>query len=109
VGIAVLGERILDRGGRSVYRFKELRQRQGLPHVGQRIRAKDDGSVWKVIEERELWISDPEAAPSPVPSIWLRLWAGNGGARPGTGKTREVMFHSRAPLFEEGWEILYDF
>jgi NhaP-type Na+/H+ or K+/H+ antiporter len=109
VGITWLGERILDRGGRSVYRFKDLRQHQGLPHVGERIRAKDTGSVWKVIEEKELWLSAGEPGKEPLPAIRLRLWAGNGDSRPGSGRTREVVFHSEAPKFEAGWEILYDF
>ncbi len=109
VGITWLGERILDRGGRSVYRFKDLRQRQGLPHVGERIRAKDTGSVWKVIEEKELWLSAGEPGKEPLPAIRLRLWAGNGDSRPGSGRTREVVFHPEAPKFEAGWEILYDF
>ena len=109
VGIAALGERILDRGERSVYRFKDLRTGQQLPRAGERIRARESGTVWKVIEEQELWLSEPDAGKGAVPAIRLRLWAGNDDDRPGTGKTRDVVFHHRAPAFEEKWEILYDF
>jgi len=109
VGITFLGERVLDRGGRSVYRFKDLRRRQGLPRVGERIRATDSGIVWKVIEEQELWLPAEGQDREPLPAIRLRLWAGNGGGGPGTGKTREATFHAGAPTFEQHWEILYDF
>jgi len=36
----IFGERILDYGELSVYRFKELRDKLGLPHVGERVRSK---------------------------------------------------------------------
>ena len=77
--------------------------------MGERIRAKDTGSVWKVIEEQELWLPSAGRQPDPLPAIRLRLWAGNGDGRPGAGQTREVVFHPEAPKFEAGWEILYDF
>jgi len=56
IGIKFLGERVLDRGSRSPYRFRDLRERLSLPRVGERVRNRHSGTVWKIIEERERWI-----------------------------------------------------
>lgn len=56
IGITWFGEKILDRGERSSYRFEDLREIFGLPRVGERVRSKRYGTVWKVIEEKETWI-----------------------------------------------------
>ncbi|MEJ2025395.1 MAG: cation:proton antiporter, partial [Deltaproteobacteria bacterium] len=44
IGIMIFGERVLDRGERSTYRFKELREVLDLPHVGERVTSKDFGT-----------------------------------------------------------------
>ncbi len=40
IGIMVLGERVLDYGELSMYKFKDLRDKLALPHVGERVRSK---------------------------------------------------------------------
>jgi hypothetical protein len=50
-------------------------------------------SVWKVIEEKEIWIKDevrPEMNRHPgevMPAIQSRYWEEDTGTGPGTGKT----------------------
>jgi len=108
VGIKVLGDRILAEGKRPAYRFKGLRQSLGLPHVGERLRSRETGTVWKVIEERETWLNGEEDGKPPVPGIELRLWEAREGHAPGTGPTRVLSFSPGSPPFTRDWEILFD-
>ncbi len=104
IGIKVLGERILDHGEHSVYRFKDLREKLGLPHVGQRVRNKQSGTLWKVIEEKEEWLDGPQ----PMPAIFLRYWGEHTGEGPGTGRTLSHKYNPKDLSFQEYWEVLYD-
>ncbi|MGQ9749196.1 hypothetical protein [Desulfosoma sp.] len=54
----------------SPYRFKALRAKLDLPQVGERVRSKRYGTVWKIIEEKETWI--------PVPAHLRGLWFPDG-------------------------------
>ena len=113
VGIKVLGNRILDHNPRSRYRFKELRENLGLPHVGERVLNKQDGTVWKVIEEKEAWMSCPATADEGrrdsglIPAVYIRFWDGNGNNKPGTGQTHTQRFSQENAGFKKHWEILY--
>ena len=114
VGIMIFGEKVLDHGEKSLYRFKDLRERLGLPHVGENVRNKDQGTVWKVIEEKEEWISDPsvpkalQSASGLTPAISLRYWGREDNKEPGTGKTLTCRYCYKDPPFQDHWEILYD-
>jgi hypothetical protein len=114
IGIAVLGERILDREEKSSYRFNELRERLGLPRVGERLRNKDSDAIWKVIEEKEAWIDalpsacGQDVAPQTIPAISLRYWKEDSSNGPGTGKALIYRYSRMDPPFERHWEILYD-
>jgi NhaP-type Na+/H+ or K+/H+ antiporter len=104
IGIKIFGEKILDHGEHSMYRFKELREKLGLPSVGQRVRNKHYGTVWKIIEEREEWWE----ATQPLPAIYLRFWKENSGNKSGAGKTLQHLYIPEDNSFEKNWEILYD-
>ena len=114
IGIKFFGEKVLDHGNRSTYRFKELREKMGLPHVGERVRSKQFGTVWKVIEQKEAWLEEPadpdktQDIPRQVPVIYLRYWHENSNSGPGTGKTCSCRYSQKGPSFMEHWEILYD-
>lgn len=113
IGIMVMGERILDHGERSNYRFKDLRERQGLARVGERVRNKASGAVWKVIEEKEIWTPAKEKPgrskdAAETPAIVLRFWMEGPDAKPGTGKTLMHTYTAQGPAFVDEWEILYD-
>ena len=105
IGLKIMGERILKVGARPVYRFKDLRRELGLPRVGERVRERAGGVMWKVIEEREVW---REGVDAPSPAIELRLWRLVEGQEPGTGRTRRIDFSSGAAAFDRDWEIVYD-
>ena len=113
-GIKILGEKILDYQEHSIYRFKELRNAILLPRVGEKVRNKQDNKVWKVIEEKELWIENPPSLSRPKaesavsPAIKLRFWLEDSSSGPGTGKTLECQYSHLQPDFDKDWEILYD-
>ncbi|RUM89647.1 MAG: sodium:proton antiporter [Thermodesulfatator sp.] len=111
IGIMFLGERVLDHGAKSPYKFKELRQKLQLPRVGERLRCRKDGSLWKVIEEKEIWLEDHNGEGGkaiPVPAIELRLWREEKGIEPGKGQTTYRIYRPGDPPFTAEWEIIYD-
>ncbi len=111
IGIMVMGERILDHGDRSVYTFKSLREKLGLPRVGERVRSKRYGTVWKIIEEKETWVPVPGGKGESgrrMPAIFIRYWKEGSGNGPGTGKTMTYRYSPMDPSFHDHWEVLYD-
>ncbi len=112
IGIKLMGESVLEEEERSVYRFKVLREQLQLPRVGQRVRNKSYGTIWKVIEEREVWMEDvppqeiPEKAPHPVPALYVRYWKVDEAGKPGTGKTINYRYSQQDPSFHSFWEPL---
>jgi Kef-type K+ transport system membrane component KefB len=117
IGIVVFGRKALDVDKQSVYRFRDLREKQGLPQVGERIRNKESGAVWKVIEEKEIWLpiresdegkSQPPNEPRLIPAISQRYWKEE--PKRGTDKSKTTIFRYsiKDPLFQKQWEILYD-
>jgi NhaP-type Na+/H+ or K+/H+ antiporter len=115
IGIMVLGEKILDHREHSVYKFKDLRAQLNLPHLGERVRSKRYGTIWKIIEQKESWLpahtdATQQANKPPVvtPAIYLRYWQQQDGAQPGTGKTMTYRYSQHDPSFHDHWEVLYD-
>jgi NhaP-type Na+/H+ or K+/H+ antiporter len=114
IGIMVMGEKILDYGHLSAYRFKELRERLGLPRVGERILNKRFGTLWKVIEEKEIWMKDgvrpdeAQASEERIPAVQFRYWKEDTSKGPGTGKTISCRYSQKDTSFQDHWEIVYD-
>jgi len=114
IGIMVIGERVLDCGEQSIYRFKEVRERLGLPHVGERVRNKRFDTLWKVVEEKEVWLEPPansgllEGRPEFVPAIHLHFLRECSNNSPQKKKSVSYRYSSQDPSFENNWEVLYD-
>jgi len=113
IGIMILGERVLDHGEQSPYSFKKLRETMGLPHVGERIRSKTGGHIWKVISEEEQWVTladrkTQKSSEQKVPAICQRYWQEESSTSPGTGKTKKMRYTQYDGKFDRTWEILYD-
>lgn len=114
IGITILGNRLLEPGEKSPYRFKELRDKLVLPRVGERVRSKTSGRIWKVIEEKEIWVKGhiPSRTGTTVhplmPAIILRYWREDGGLEPGTGRTVTYTYTQEDSSFTDHWEVLYD-
>jgi len=101
----------LDAGCQSSNRFRELRETLMLRRVGERLRSKAFDTVWKVIEEKEVWIEAPEGPAGqekhPVPAVKVRLWKED-SSTPGRGKTQTFCYSHLDPSFNDHWEIIYD-
>ena len=107
VAIRVVGERVLSVNTPAGPGFQELRESMGLPRVGQRLKERATGVVWKVIEERERW-EEMEAEPEGVsPVIEIRVWREEEGLVPGKGPTRMLSFTSRGDPLHRHWEIVF--
>ncbi len=114
VGIMLFGEKILDHGEQSPYRFKDLRISLSLPPVGSRVRNRQFDTVWKVIEEKETWQEKPDNVDNTIqddnriPVLSFRFWLENEHAAAGTGKTMIRNYRQAGPSFQGEWEVLYD-
>jgi Kef-type K+ transport system membrane component KefB len=111
IGIMIFGEKILDYGEQSTYKFKELREKLALPHVGERVRSKVSGTIWKIIEQKEVWLEDgtmSESSRNLLPAIYLRYWKESENTGAGKGKTLSYHYTQKDASFDDHWEILYD-
>jgi hypothetical protein len=100
----------LSRGGTTVKEYEEIIQEKALPQVGQTVRSKDYGTLWRVIEKREVWQSiadDPQTGePRMVPAIYLAYWRIQEGERPGVGKMMGFTYTLYDNTFALHWEIV---
>ena len=111
IGIMLLGEPILEEEKLTAYRFKSLREKLQLPRVGEKIRSKRYGTIWKIIEEKEVWLEGQVEGlkePDPLPAIYLRFWQPESADSAGTGKTMEYRYSFVDTSFHANWEVMYD-
>jgi len=109
IGVSSLGETVLETEEHNIYRFKTLRDKLNLPHVGQQVRHKTSNTMWKVIEEKELWIKTSPSngdPPQEIPAIYLRFWKVQDGNGQGRGKTRSHQYTPWDNSFSQYWEVL---
>lgn len=106
IAISIVGERVLEKDEVNVYRFKVLRESLNLPRVGDRVRHRRYGTVWKVIEEQEVWVKGQgQGVPERVPALALRFWKVD-EAQSGKGKTHRHRYTPGDRSFDLHWEIL---
>jgi len=81
-----------------------------LPRVGQTVRNKKYGTLWRVMEKREIWQStadDPSSGKSRLtPAIYLSYWKIRKGVMPGIGKMLGYAYTIYDTTFESNWEIV---
>ena len=69
--------------------FEEIIRKKKLPNVGQTVRSKKYGTLWRVMEKKEVWQNidpDPKTGETRmVPAIYLSFWKVQEG-QPGVGK-----------------------
>mgnify|MGYP000940288782 CR=1 FL=1 len=89
---------------------EEVELKKRLPRVGQVVRSKKFGTLWRVIEKREVWqhtADDPETGdPRMVPAIYLSYWKVREGVLPGVGKMMGFVYTLHDTTFETNWEIV---
>ncbi len=86
-----------------------LRQKK-LPRVGQLVRSKKYGTVWRVMEKREVWqhtADDPKTGnPRMIPAIYLSYWRVKKGVLPGIGKMMGFAYTLHDNTFKANWELV---
>ncbi|MEJ2670663.1 MAG: hypothetical protein P8168_00400 [Deltaproteobacteria bacterium] len=90
--------------------FKEIIHKKGLPEVGQTVRNKKYGTLWRVLEKREIWRTiepDPNSGETRiVPAIYLSFWKVQEGTRPGVGKMMGFEYTLYDDTFNLNWDIV---
>jgi hypothetical protein len=90
--------------------FREIIREKGLPRVGQTVRSKKYGTLWRVIEKKELWqtLVDPGTKDlSEIPAIFLSYWRAQEGVPPGVGKMMAFTYTLYDNTFALHWEIVH--
>jgi hypothetical protein len=90
--------------------YERIIKEKGLPEVGQTVRSKKYGTLWRVLEKREVWQNidpDPQTGePRMVPAIYLNYWKFQEGAPPGVGKMMGFLYTLYDNTFALNWEIV---
>ncbi len=90
--------------------YDQIIRQKGLPEVGQTVRSKKYGTLWRVMEKRETWMNiddDPKSKqPRMVPSIYLAYWKIRDDAPPGVGKMMGHLYTLYDNTFEANWEVV---
>jgi solute carrier family 9B (sodium/hydrogen exchanger), member 1/2 len=85
---------------------------KNLPRVGETVRSKRHGTLWRVMEKREVWANaadDPKTGnPRLLPAIYLCYWKIKEGVMPGIGKMMGYAYTLHDTTFETNWEIVND-
>ena len=88
----------------------EVFRQKNLPNVGQIVRSKKYGTLWRVMEKREVWqqtADDPESGKAGLlPAIYLAYWRVQKGVLPGIGKMFGYAYTLHDTTFETNWEIV---
>jgi len=86
----------------------DIIRKMNLPRVGQVVRSKKYGTLWRIIEKKEVWQNtsdDPEVGtPRMVPAIYLIYWKVKNGERQGIGKMLGYAYTLHDNTFEANWE-----
>jgi hypothetical protein len=89
---------------------EELLRQKKLPEVGQTVRSKKHGTLWRVMEKREVWqdiADDPRTGqPRLVPAIYLAYWRIRKGVLPGIGKMLGYACTLYDNTFESNWDMV---
>ena len=90
--------------------YQEIIAQKGLPRLGQTVRSKKYGALWRVMEKREAWRNidpDPQnGAPRMVPCFYLRYWKEEEGALPGIGRMKGFEYTLYDNTFALNWDIV---
>jgi hypothetical protein len=88
--------------------YEKIIKEKGLPEVGQTVRSKKYGTLWRVMEKREVWQNidpDPKSGePRMVPAIYLAYWKVREDAPPGVGKMMGFLYTLFDNTFALNWE-----
>jgi len=83
---------------------QEVEQHKKLPMVGQTVRSKKYGTLWRVMEKREVWQNIDEN--HLIAGIYLSFWRIKEGVLPGVGRLMGYVYTEHDNTFEANWEIV---
>jgi hypothetical protein len=90
--------------------FEKIIREKGLPDVGQMVRSKKYGILWRVIEKKEVWQNiepDPKTGESRMtPAIYLSYWRVQANVMPGVGRMLGFLYTIHDNTFELNWEVV---
>jgi hypothetical protein len=90
--------------------FEKVVKEKGLPSVGQEVRSKKYGTIWRVLEKKEVWahtFPDPKTGePRMIPAIYLSFWRVKEGERPGVGRMMGFEYTLNDNTFSLNWDIV---
>ena len=106
-------ERIFAKGGYGYGSERNTRrsnEKKNLPKLGQTVRSKKYGTLWRVIETKENWQTIPDdpaiGGYRMAPGIYITYWRIKEGEIPGTGKVMGYTYTLHDYTFEANWEIV---
>ena len=89
---------------------EDVFRQKHLPRVGETVKSKKYGTLWRVMEKREVWmptVDDPETGdPRLLPAVYLCYWRVVEGQTPGIGKMLGYAYTLHDTTFETNWEIV---
>ena len=87
-----------------------LSDKRICPELDRRSVVKKYGTLWRVIEKKEVWQNtsdDPESGnPRLMPAIYLSYWKIKKGERQGIGKMLGYSYTLHDNTFEANWEYV---
>jgi hypothetical protein len=87
---------------------EEVIRQKNLPRVGDTVRSKKYGTLWRIMEKREVWTEtgdDPVTGnPRLLPAIYLSFWKVETGKSPGQGRLMGYTYTLYDNTFEVNWE-----
>ena len=87
----------------------EILREKKLPRVGQIVRNKKHGTLWRVMEKREVWQNtqeDPATGHTHLlPAVYLLYWQVQPDVVPGVGKMLGYAYTLHDSTFESNWEL----
>ncbi len=92
--------------------YDQIIKEKGLPSVGQTVRSKKYGTLWRVMEKKEIWRNiepDPNTGETRmVPGIYLLYWKVEESNPPGVGNLKGFEYTLYDNTFALNWDIVKD-
>lgn len=89
---------------------EEIELRKTLPRVGDTVRSKKYGTLWRVMTKSERWAPTGDhpvtGDPRLVPAIYIGYWKIVEGVPPGVGRMLGFLYTAYDNTFESNWEIV---
>ena len=88
--------------------YEEIIKKKGLPNVGETVRSKKYGTLWRVMEKKEVWQNiepDPKTGENRmIPAIYLSYWRVKENVMPGVGRMMGFLYTLYDNTFDQNWK-----